>query len=159
MKGNPFDNVLGSLMYAQVCIRPDIAFIVGVLGRYQYGLGNNHWIAAKKVMRYLQRTKEYMLVFRKDDNLEIVGYTDFDFAGCVNDRKSTSCYIKIGGAISWKSKKQTRVASSTVQEEFIACYVVVTHVVWLRNLVNGLRIVDSIAEPLNVYCDNSASVF
>ena len=161
MNGKPFDSALGSLMYAQVCTRPDIAFIVGVLGRYQSNPGNDHWIAAKKVMRYLQRTKEYMLVFRRVDNLEIVGYTDSDLAGCVDDRKSTSGYIFMlaGGAISWKSKKQTLVASSTMQAEFVACYAASTHAVWLRNLVTGLRIVDSIARPLKLYCDNNAAVF
>lgn len=81
MKGKPFDIALGSLMYAQVCIRPDIAFIVSVLGRYQSNHVNDHWIAAKKVMRYLQRTKEYMFVFRRVDNLEIVGYTYSDIVG------------------------------------------------------------------------------
>src|SRR4030065_1796038 len=104
-------------MYAQVCTRPDIAFIVGVLGRYQSNPGNDHWVAAKKVMRYLQRTKEYMLTYRRVDNLEIEGYTDSDLGGCPDDRKSTSGYIFMlgGGAISSKSKKQTLVASSTMQ--------------------------------------------
>lgn len=57
MKGKPFENALGNLMYAQVCTRHDIAFIVGVLGRYRSNPENDHWIAAKKMMRYLQRTK------------------------------------------------------------------------------------------------------
>ena len=74
-------------------------------------------------MRYFQRTKEYILVFRRVDNLEIVGYTDSDLTRCVDDRKSTSRYIMLdGGAISCKNKKQTLVASSTTHAEFVDCY-------------------------------------
>ena len=114
-----------------------------------------------KVMRYLQRTKEYMLTYRRVDNLEIEGYTDSDLGGCPDDRKSTSGYIFMlgGGAISWKSKKQTLVASSTMRAEFIACYAAATHAAWLKNLVTGLRVVDSIDKPMTIFCDNSAAVF
>jgi hypothetical protein len=75
-------------------------------------------------MRYLQGTKGYSLTFKHTDSLEVFGYTDSDFAGCVDSRKSTSGYIFIlaGGAISWKSSKQTIVATSTMEAEFIACY-------------------------------------
>lgn len=61
MKRKSFNGALGNLMYAQVCSRPDVAFIVGILGRYQSNPRNDHWIVAKKMMRYLQRTKKYML--------------------------------------------------------------------------------------------------
>ncbi|RVX15039.1 Retrovirus-related Pol polyprotein from transposon TNT 1-94 [Vitis vinifera] len=70
MKTIPYASAIGSLMYAQVCTRPDIAFIVNVLGRYLSNPGHDHWVAAKKVMRYLQRTKDFMLVYRRVDNLE-----------------------------------------------------------------------------------------
>ncbi|KAL5851084.1 hypothetical protein ACOSQ3_006202 [Xanthoceras sorbifolium] len=93
MKNIPYASVVGSLMYAQVCTRPDISFVVGMLGRYQSNPGLDHWKAIKKVMRYLQRTKDYMLMYRRTDNLEVIGYLDSDFAGCVDSRKSTSGYI------------------------------------------------------------------
>ena len=103
-------------MYAQVCTRPDISFIVGMLGRYLSNPGMDHWKAAKWVLRYLQRTKDYMLTYRKLDVLEIIGYSDSDFAGCQDSYRSTSGYIYLlaGGAISWKSAKQTLVTSSTM---------------------------------------------
>ena len=63
MKNVPYASALGSIMYAQVCTRPDIAFATGLLGRYQSNLGYDHWVAAKKVMRYLKRTKDYMLIY------------------------------------------------------------------------------------------------
>ena len=148
-------------MYAQVCTRPDIAFIVGVLGRYLSNLGQGHWVATKKVMRYLQRKKYYMLVYRKMENLEVLGYKDSDFAGCLDDLKSTSGYIFMmaGGAISWKSVKQTLRASSTMQAEFIACYGASTQAIWLKNFISGLLVVDSISRPIKIFCDNNDVVF
>ena len=65
MKNTPYASAVGSLMYAQVCTRPDIAYVVGVLGRYQSNPGIDHGKAAKKVMRYLQGTKNYMLITDK----------------------------------------------------------------------------------------------
>ena len=84
MKNIPYTYVVESLMYPQVCTRPNITFAVGILGRYHSNPGLNHWKAAKKVMRYLQRTKDYMLMFRWTDNLEVIGYSDLDFASCVD---------------------------------------------------------------------------
>ena len=81
MQQIPYVSAIGSLMYAQVCTRPDITYIVGMLGRYLSNPGKDHWIAAKSVMRYLQRTKDYMLTYRKLDQLEIIGYSDSDFVG------------------------------------------------------------------------------
>ena len=78
----------------------------------------------KRVMRYLQRTKDYMFTYRKSDQLEIIGYSDSDLTGCQDSMKSTSGYIYLlaGGAISWKSVKQSIVGSSTMAAEFVACY-------------------------------------
>ena len=61
-----------------------------VLGRYLLKPGHDHWVATKKVMRHLQRTKDFMLVYRRVNNIEVVGYSDFDFGGCSDDRKSIS---------------------------------------------------------------------
>ncbi|XP_050886395.1 secreted RxLR effector protein 161-like [Lathyrus oleraceus] len=93
MKNIPYAFVIRSLMYAQVCTRSDITFAVGILGRYQSNPGMNHWKAAKKVLRYLKGTKDYMLMYRQTDNLDVIGYSDSDFAGCVDSRKSTPGYI------------------------------------------------------------------
>ena len=161
MKNIPYASVVGSLMYAQVCTRPDIAYAVGVLGRYQSNPGVDHWRAAKKVMRYLQGTKDYMLMYRQTDNLDLVGYSDADFAGCVDSRKSTSGYIFImaGGAVSWRSVKQTLIATSTMEAEFVSCFQATTQGVWLKSFISGLRVMDSISRPLKIFCDNSVAVF
>ena len=80
MKSIPYSSVVGSLMYAQVCTHLDIAFVVGVLGRYLSDLGQSHWKAAKKFLRYLQGTKDFMLTYQRTDTLEVVDFSDFDYA-------------------------------------------------------------------------------
>ncbi|XP_040955973.1 secreted RxLR effector protein 161-like [Gossypium hirsutum] len=147
-------------MYAQVCTRPDITYIVGMFDRYLSNPGIDHWIAVKKVMRYLQRTKDYMLTYKISDLLEVVGYSASDFAGCQDSRKSTSSYIYLlaGGAISWKSVKQTLIASSTMAAEFVACYEESNHGIWLRNFVTELRILENVERPLKLFCDNKSAV-
>ncbi|XP_075656456.1 secreted RxLR effector protein 161-like [Castanea sativa] len=129
MEGIPSASVVGSLMYAQTCTRPDINFAVGMLGKYQSNPGLDHWKAKKKVMRYLQGIKDYILAFKRSDNLEVIGYSDSDFAGCFDSRKSTFGYLFMldGGAISWKSSKQTITATSTMEAEFVACFEATIH--------------------------------
>jgi hypothetical protein len=126
MKSIPYASTVESLMYAQVCTHPDITFIIGLLGRFQTNPGLKHWEAIKKALRYLQGTKHVMLTYRKFDELKFVGYADADFAGG-DSRKSTSGYIftLAGGAILWKSSKQTITASSIMQAEFLSCYMAV----------------------------------
>src|SRR3954469_3242967 len=159
MQAIPYASAVGSIMYAQVCTRPDIAYIVGMLGRYLSNPEMDHWKAVKRVLRYLQRTKDYKLTYQRSDHLEIVGYTDSDFAGFVDSRRSTSGYVfmMVGGAISWKSVKQTLTASSTMEAEFIACYEASNQSIWLRNLITGLQVVEGIESPLKINCDNKAA--
>ena len=78
----------------------------------------------KKVFRYLQGTKHYMLTYRRTKNLKVVGYSNFDLGGCLDTNKSTTGYIFLlaDGAISWKSTKQTLIALSTCDAEYIACF-------------------------------------
>ena len=131
-----------------------------MLGRYLSNPGMDHWIAVKRVMKYLQKTKDYMLTYRKSEKLEVIGYSDSDFAGCQDSRKSTSGYIYMlaGGAISWKSIKQTLVASSTMATEFVACYEASNQGIWLRNFITGLRILKNVERPLRLYYDNKSAV-
>lgn len=161
MVDKPYALLVGSLMYAQVCTRLDLAFAVSVLGRFQSNPGQAHWVAAKKVLRYLQRTKSYNLVYRQVENLELVGYADADLGGCVDSLKSTSGYVFFfgGGAVLWKSVKQTHTATSTMQSEYIACYEAASQAIWLKNLITSLRVVDSIERPVQIWNDNSAAVF
>ncbi|XP_034674314.1 uncharacterized protein LOC117905512 [Vitis riparia] len=76
-------------------------------GRYQSNPGINHWKVAKKVMRYRQGTKDYMLMYRRTDNLEVISYSDSDYVGYIDSRRSTSRYVFMltGGDVSWRSAK------------------------------------------------------
>ena len=102
-----------------------------------------------------------MLTYKRSDHLKVIGYSDSDFARCVDTRKSTFGYLFLlaEGAISWKSAKQPVIAASTMEAEFMACFEATIHGLRLRNFISGLRIVNSIARPLKIYCDNSAAVF
>jgi hypothetical protein len=79
MKSVPYASVIGSLMYAQVCARPNLAFVTGMLGRYQKNPAVSHWNEIKKALRYIQGTKCIMLAYERSDSIEIVGYSDSDF--------------------------------------------------------------------------------
>jgi hypothetical protein len=91
MKVVPYASDVKSLQYAQVCTCPDLAFVTGLLGRYQSNLGIEHWRLVKKVLRYLQGIKGLMLTYRRSNSLHIERYSDSNYAG--DDRKSTSGYI------------------------------------------------------------------
>ena len=107
IKAVPYASAVGSLQYAQVCTHPDLAFVTGILGRYQSNPVIEHWRMVKKALRYLQGTKGLMLTYKRSDSLQIEGYSDLDFVRDVDDRKSTSGYVftLAGEAISWKSSK------------------------------------------------------
>ncbi|XP_062075885.1 secreted RxLR effector protein 161-like [Humulus lupulus] len=104
MKKIPYGSAIGSLI---------------MLGRYQSNTGLDQWRDAKKMMRYLQCTKDYKLMFRRNDNMEVVGYSDSDFAGCVDSHKSTSGYVFLfaSGAMSWRSTKQTLTTTFTMEAD------------------------------------------
>ena len=114
MRGIPYASTVESLMYAMLCTRPDICFHVGMFSKYQSDPGEEHWIAVKHILKYLRRTRDYMLVYQ-DESLVPIGYIDFDFQSDIEFRKSTSGYVFTlgGGAISWKSVKQSSIADST----------------------------------------------
>jgi LytS/YehU family sensor histidine kinase len=99
-----------------------------------------------------------MLTYRKSDSLQIVGYSDSDYAE--DDRKSTSGYVfsLAGEAISWKSSKQIVTTSSIMYAKFVACYEATGQVNWLKKFIPGLKVVDSIHTALKLYYDNNSAV-
>ena len=99
-----------------------------------------------------------MLTYQRSDHLEIIGYSDSDFVGCIDSRRSIVSYVFMlaEGAISWKSVKQSLIATFTIEAEFIACYEASNQAIWLRNFITILRIVDGIERPLRIKCDNKA---
>ena len=128
----------------EVSCRPDICFAVGMVSRYQSDPGKEHWIVVKHIFKYLWRTKDYMLVFQ-DESLVPIGYTDSDFQSDRESRRSTSGYVFTlgGGAISWRSVKQSRIAESTMEAEYIAASKAAKKAVWLKNFLLHLGVVPS----------------
>ncbi|XP_058092533.1 secreted RxLR effector protein 161-like [Magnolia sinica] len=119
-----------------------------------------HWIAAKKVLRYIQRTKDFRLIYRRSDQLELIRYSGIDFAGCVDTKKPTSGYIfmMVGGVVSWKSMKQSTIALSTMEAEFIAFHEASNQALWLQSLFLGLRVLEHVLKPRRIFCNNSAAI-
>ncbi|KAJ9541460.1 hypothetical protein OSB04_027966 [Centaurea solstitialis] len=161
MKSIPYASAIGSIMYAMLCTRPDVAYSVSVTSRYQQNLGEAHWVAVKNILKYLRRTKEMFLVFGgSEDEISVTGYSDASFQTDRDDYRSQPGYVFTlnGGAISWKSSKQDTIADSTTEAENIAASDAAKEAVWLRNFITDLRVVASISRPVDIYCDNSGAV-
>ena len=131
-----------------------------MLGRCLSDLGQSHWKATKKVLRYLQGTKDLMLTYRRTNTLEVFEFSDFDYADYVDDKKSTSSYFFMMAkrVVSWKSVNQTLTTYYTIEEEYVVCYEAIFHVIWLRNFILALEVIHSIYILLKLFCDNSAAV-
>ena len=159
MDGIPYASAVGSLMYAMLCTRPDICFAVGMVSRYQSNPGPEHWTAVKHILKYLRRTKDYMLMYGGDELIP-VGYTDSDFMSDKYSRKSTSGHLFTlgGGAVSWRSIKQNCIADSTVEAKYAAVYEVAKEAVWLKKFPVALKVVLASLCPITLYCDNSGAV-
>ena len=108
MEKVPYASAVQSLMYAILCTRPNICYVVGKVSRYQLNPRPNYWVAVKHILKYLKRTKDYILVYLGKD-LTPLGYTDSDFQSDRNSRKSSSGLVFTlgGGAIVWRSIKQS----------------------------------------------------
>ena len=133
-----YQSLVGSLMYLAVGTRPDIAYTVAVLSKFNAKPTDNHFLAAKRLLRYLKQTASLALVYSPANSL--FGYTDSDFAGDIGDRKSTSGYVFIlaNAAISWRSKKQTLVSLSSTEAEYVGCSEAAREAIWLRRLYNEI---------------------
>ncbi|KAJ9566455.1 hypothetical protein OSB04_002421 [Centaurea solstitialis] len=138
MKSVPYASAIGSIMYAMLCTRPDVAYSVSVTSRYQQNPGEPHWVAVKNILKYLRRTKDMFLVFGgSEDEISVKGYSDASFQTDRDDFRSQSGYVFTlnGGAISWKSSKQDTIADSTTEAEYIAASDAAKEAVWLRNFL------------------------
>ena len=153
----PYATAIGSLMYAAVGTRPDIAFAVQALSQFNARPSNAHWTAVKHVMRYLKGTRHLGLQFGAT-TLDLVGYSDADWAQSLVDRRSTSGYVfkLAGGPVSWSSKKQPTVALSTMEAEYIALAHAAKEAIWLRALLTELGHAPNGATPL--FSDNQAAI-
>ncbi|KAH9750986.1 hypothetical protein KPL71_014098 [Citrus sinensis] len=139
----PYASVVGSLMYAMVCTRPDISQAMSMASRYMHNPGKNQWLAVKRILRYLYGTVDVGLLFKKDCGQQCVGYCDSDFAGDLGKRRSTTGYVFTlsGGPVSWRSILQWTIALSITEAEYMAANEAVKEAIWLKGLLGDLGVI------------------
>jgi hypothetical protein len=159
----PYLSAIGALMYLANCTRPDIAFAVNLLARYSTAPTKRHWVGVKTMLRYLKGTQDLGLWFSKRGDLTMVGYVDVGYMSDPHNARSQTGFVFLcgGAAISWRSVKQTLVATSTNHSEIIALNEATRECVWLRRMINhiqkscGKGVVNT---PTIIYEDNVACV-
>ncbi|GMI67402.1 hypothetical protein HRI_000409500 [Hibiscus trionum] len=132
MQKVPYSSAVGSLMYAMVCTRLDLAYVVGTFSRFLSNIGREHWNAVKWIMRYLRGTFNMKLCFGNEKPI-LVGYTNSYMAGDIDSGRSTSGYLitYVRGVVAWQSRLQKCVALSTTESEFIATTKACKEMLWM----------------------------
>ena len=156
----PYTFVIGSIMYAMLCTRPDVSYALSATSRYQSDPGDAHWVGVKNILKYLRRTKDSFLIYGGQEELAVIGYTDASFQTDNDDFRSQSGYVFClnGGAVSLKSSKQDIVADSTIEAEYIAASSATKKAVWIKKFISELGIVPRIMDPIDLYCDNNGAI-
>ncbi|KAH9714593.1 hypothetical protein KPL71_020713 [Citrus sinensis] len=152
----PYASAVGSLMFAMICTRPDIAQAVGAVSRYMANPGGEHWIAVKRILRYIRGTSGVALCYGGSE-FTVRGYVDSDFAGDLDKRKSTTGYVftLARAAVSWVSKLQTVVALSTTEAEYMASTQACKEAIWIQRLLEELG---HKQEKISVFCDSQSAL-
>lgn len=159
MEKVPYANVVGCLMYAMVCTRPDIAQAISVVSRYMGNPGKQHWDAVKWILRYLKGSWRQRIMFEKQkENARVLGYVDADYAGDLDKRRSTSGYVFTcaGGPISWRALLQPITALSTTEAEYIALAEAGKEAIWLNGLVSQMGITQ---DCVKLKCDSQSAIY
>ena len=156
-----YQAVVGALLYAAMCTRPDIAFAVQQLSRHLQATTAAHWTVAKRVLRYLQGTKALGITYHSSadrDTPTVYGYSDSDWGGDLDTRRSTTGYVfMLGGAvISWSSRLQPTVALSSTEAEYMAVCSAGQEAVHLRQLLTGLQFAPT--SPTVIFEDNQGCI-
>ncbi|XP_050897716.1 secreted RxLR effector protein 161-like [Lathyrus oleraceus] len=153
-----FKQVIGSLMYLMVT-RPDLMFRVSLMSRFMENPKESHWAATKRLLRYLKGTTEHGIFYKnKGRKTSLIAYSDNNYAGDLDDRRSTSSLVFMIGseAVSWALKKQLVVSISTTEAEYIAAAHCACQCIWLRRILEQLRAEEK--EEIVILCDNSSTI-
>ncbi|XP_074300477.1 secreted RxLR effector protein 161-like [Silene latifolia] len=157
--GKLYRSIVGGLNYL-THTRPDIAFPVSVVSRYMHNPTKQHFGAAKRILRYVASSLNFGIWYTTvpEENFRLVGFTDSDLAGCLDDRKSTSGNIfSLGsGAITWSSKKQETIALSSSEAEYAAASSASRQALWLLKLLADFYVQQNGATV--IYCDNQSAI-
>jgi hypothetical protein len=152
----PYCELVGALLWVSTRTRPDISYAVGELTRFMGGYTQQHWEAAKTVLRYLKGTRSLGLVYG-GKAVPFSGHCDSDYAGCPVTRRSIGGYVFTlnGAAVCWSARRQKSVARSTMEAEYYAAAEAVLEALWLRKLRVDLGMDDSV---IQIFTDNQASL-
>ncbi|XP_059075101.1 secreted RxLR effector protein 161-like [Cryptomeria japonica] len=137
--GTVYRQMVGSLNYLTTT-RPDIAYSINILTQFMAKPLESHWKAAKRVLRYLQGTIDFGIVYTNHLNVELTGYSNSDWAGDPDDCKSTTGYaFSIGsGVVSWSNKKQSTISLSSTEAEYKALCNATFQAIWLKSLLEDM---------------------
>jgi len=154
----PYQELIGSLLYLSGATRPDIAFAVNDLSRFNATHSEPHWKAAKRILRYLQGTIDLKIRYENAGENDITAYSDADWGADADKRRSCTGYVvkMTNGAISWCSQRQSIVALSTTESEYIALSTTVKEIMWLRQLAKECD--NRMVTTVRVYCDNQSAI-
>ena len=163
MRTVPYREAVGSLMYLMCGTRPDLCYVVGLLGQFSSNPGRAHWQAVKRVLRYVRGTVQYGLVYRSSPTPNhtppvLEGHVDADWAGDLGSRRSTSGYMFTlgGGVLCWASKRQKSVSLSTAEAEYVAASVAGQEAQFLRGVLHQIGV--DIPLPITIKCDNQSCI-
>ena len=153
-----YQSAVGCLLYLSTRTRPDLAFAVSNVAKYCSNPTEEHWTAVKRILRYVKGTKDLGLLYGNNESRECIGYSDADWGGDSDDRRSTSGFLfEIGGtAVTWRSKKQSCVALSTAEAEYMALTGAAQEAVWLRELATELGAEPT--KPTVIHEDNQSTI-
>ena len=154
-----YQSMVGSLLHLARATRPDIAHAVGTVSKFNSDPTEAHLTAVKRIFRYLKGSINLTLHYEFTDcETKMIGYSDADWANDIDDRRSTSgnTFIMSGGAITWLSQKQTTVALSTSEAEYMALGLATQEAIWLHHLLNDLHV--NTTEPTEIMEDNQGTI-
>ncbi|KAK9065509.1 hypothetical protein SSX86_014910 [Deinandra increscens subsp. villosa] len=159
----PYLSAIGALMYLTNCTRPDISFAVNLLARFSSAPTKRHWNGIKHVLRYLRGTVDLGLFYPNDSKEGLVGYADAGYLSDPHKARSQTGYVFMNGgtAISWRSQKQTLVATSSNHAEVIALHEASRECIWLRSMTQLILTSCGLEKeglPTPIYEDNAACV-
>jgi hypothetical protein len=152
-----YREMIGSLLYITTS-HPDIMHVVGMVGRYQSAPKQSHLLAVKRIFRYLKETMNYGLWYPKNQNFQLLVYSDVDWANCMDERKSTSggAFFLGDSLVAWLSKKQGSISLSTTKAKYIVVSTYCTHVLWMIQTLADLEV--KYAALIPIHCDNTSAI-
>jgi len=155
-----YQQIVSSAMYLMIATRPDIAATISIISQFTSKPTRDHHHATKHLLHYLKGTRNYKLHLgcQDDSDLSLIGYSDTNWGGDVNTRKSTTGYLFYlsGGVISWSSKRQATVALSSTEAEYMALTHATKEAIWLRSLLDELGFKQH--HPTTLFEDNQSAI-